>query len=158
MSAGIKHVEKGILNRLDGMLDRQKSLRSFLDRNVYRIYQNVQRQRWMEEGASEGAHWERLNPAYAKRKLTLYKEYEGGGSKMLIATGKLYKSVIGPGEGFRKVVTDRSLTIATTIKYAPFVDEARSFTTYSQSTRARFRKAIGQFVFNNVLFDIQRIT
>jgi hypothetical protein len=158
MATGIARTQKSITYRLDGMLNRQKAIRSFLDRNIYTMYQNVQRSRWMTENASEGTPWEKLNPSYAQSKLKKFKDFPGRGTKMMIATNTLFQSVIGPGEGFRKVVTDRSITILTSIPYAKHADAARTFTTYSVETKKRFRKAVAQYIFNNFLFDIQRVT
>jgi hypothetical protein len=158
MSAKVTRIQDSITSRLDGMLDRAKSIRTFLDRNIYHMYQDVQRERWMTQNKSEGTEWTKLSPSYAKFKLKKFAQYPGGGSKMMIATNKLFKSVIGPGEGFKKVVEDRSITISTSIPYAVHADAARTFTTYSPETQQRFRKAVAQYVFNNFLFDIQRIT
>lgn len=127
-------------------------MQGFLNRDVVEAYRNIQRKRWVTENASEGGEskrWAALNPAYAKRKLTQFAGYEGAGKKMLIATGKLYKSVIGPGAGFRKVATNKTLTISTSVEYAQHVDEARSFTTYSKASILGLRKMIRDFMFYN---------
>lgn len=146
----LKAVQDGITISLNAMLDRGAAMQSFLNRNIFRMYQNAQRDRWMTENESQGDLWKRLTPAYAERKKKLYATYEGGGEKMLIATGKLFKSVIGPGDGMRKIVTNKSLFIATGVEYAGFVDDARTFTKWSPGFRAKIQKAINDFVIYNI--------
>ena len=140
--------------KLNALIDRGKSMQSFLDRNIYRIYQNAQRTRWMTENASEGGasdKWAKLNDLYAERKKKVYASYEGGGEKMLIAPGALFKAVIGPGNGQLKVVTNTSMIISTNIEYAKHVDYARSFSTWGPDFRAKIKKAINNFI----LWDIR---
>ena len=152
MSASLTTVTDGISQVFKGMLQREKALQSYLNRNVLEQYRNIQRKRWMTENLSEsGIKWTRLNVNYAKRKRKIYAAYEGSGTKMLIATGKLYKSVIGPGEGFRKIVTPRSLYLATTVEYAPHVNDARSFTEYSPASIREIRLSVARFIFKGIL-------
>lgn len=122
-----------------------------MNRNVVRAYQNLQRKRWMTENESEGRKWEPLNPTYAKAKRKKWAAAPGGGRKMLIASGKLYQSVIGPGEGFRKVATPRQLIISTSVEYAVHVNEARPFTRWSRESIAEFQRMIKDFIFKNKL-------
>ena len=139
--------------KLETMLDRGRAMQSFLDRNIYRIYQNAQRDRWMTENSSQsgnGQKWEPLDSAYATRKRRIYASYEGGGTKMLVATGKLYKAVVGPGQGQRKIVTNSKLYISTTVPYAGHVDDARSFTSWSPAFRHKVMKAITDFIKFNI--------
>lgn len=145
---------KKMPTKLEEMATRAKSPQTYLNTVFLEDYRNAQRQRWMTENSSEGATWERLNPAYAAYKLKRYgggpkyktgkrgegrwvpdgswPSYPGGGRKMLIATGDLFQSVIGPGKGFNKIVTDRSIIIATSIDYAPMVNRLRPFMRFSQ--------------------------
>lgn len=132
--------------RLEGIVSRAKASRTFLNRNVLGWYRNVQRTRWMTENNSEGTQWTALNPAYKKRKLTQFRGYPGNGNTMLMATGALFKSVIGPGPGFRKVVTDRQLIIGTSIPYASYVDEVRTFTTYGEESRRELLTQYAKFL------------
>jgi len=159
----LKTIEKGITDRLNGMLAREKAMQSFLNKNIVELYRNVQRARWMTENSTEGQTWTALNPNYKKWKLVRFAQFEGGGQLMLIATGKLYKSVIGPGAGFRKVVTPRSLIISTNVDYAKHVDEggkhvvARPFTKYSEESKKLFRKAIAGFLFRGTITQMTRM-
>lgn len=141
-----KKIEADVTAKLRGMAQRASAVRGFMIRNIYPMYQNAQRERWMTENTSEFSRWEKLDPIYAARKRKEFAEYEGGGTKMLIATGKLFHSVIGPGEGFRMVATNTGLTIATSIEYAPFVNEKRPFREWSPRTIKKMRDAIADFM------------
>jgi hypothetical protein len=153
MKASLSVSDNSGMIKIETMLDRGKSMQSFLNRNVYRIYQNAQRSRWITENASEGGEtgrWEKLNPTYAERKKKIYAAYEGAGEKMLIATGRLFKAVVGPSNGQIKVVTNTSMTISTSVEYAKYVNEARSFSTWGPSFKAKVKKAIGDFILYNI--------
>lgn len=158
MNITIKTIKSETKATLQGMINRPASLRSFFDRNIYPMYQNVQRERWMTENASEGARWKELNADYAKAKRTRFAQYPGRGTKMLIATNTLFQSVVGPGEGFKKIIEDRRMRIVTTVPYAKYVDEARTFTKFSRATTLRFRKALNQYIFRGKTFTIERVT
>lgn len=153
----LETVRAGITNYLKALRQREKALQGFLNRNVLEMYRNLQRRRWMTENASEGKAWMPLNPGYAARKKKVYAGYPGKGTKKLIATNTLFLSVIGPGKGFRKVTTPRSLWIATTIEYAQHVDDARSFTQWSKRSQKEITGAVADFVFKNKLKNIPGI-
>lgn len=142
---------RGITEFLKGVTMRAGSLQSFLNKNVVKQYQNIQRKRWMTENNSETGQWQPLTVEYAKAKKRRFASYAGKGEKLLIATGKLQKSVIGPGDGFRKIATPRSLIISTSVEYAPYVDEARSFSSYGRESVAEINRMIKDFVFKNIM-------
>jgi hypothetical protein len=83
--------QKGIQTHLDGMIARSKGLQGFLQRNVLDAYRNAQRKRWDTQNASEIGLpvWPSLNERYAKMKLVKYRNFEGQGRKMMIATNNL---------------------------------------------------------------------
>ena len=171
----IKWVETGIQKNLTSMLDRGKETRAYLNRVVYPQYQKAQQKRWMTEGASEGQKWKPINPDYAEYKLRRYgggTKYEwiggqgegrpwkpdgkwpvfpGKGSKLLIATGRLVSSVIGPvasGNALfksggtsehKKVVGRTSITIYTSVEYAKEVSKVRPFMRFSKKTIQKIR-------------------
>lgn len=114
------------------------------------MYQDLQEARWMTEGASEGSGWEPLKPGYAKYKAKKYGSFVGSGTKMLIREFKLLPSVMGPGDGFKKVVTNESFTISTGIEYAQWVDQKRSFTKWSDKSMIQIYSAITDFVWHNI--------
>ena len=157
MSANLSTVKDGINQYLRGVRQRRSALQGYLNRNVLEQYRNAQRKRWMTENASEGTVWTRLNPGYASRKKKQFAAYEGRGTKMLIATNKLFKSVIGPGNGFRKVTTPKTLTLSTSVEYAKHVDEARSFTGFGAKTMSEIYGGIAKFIFKGILKDVADI-
>lgn len=150
MKPTLKVKNTGASLKIDAMLDRGQSMRSFLNTNIYRIYQNAQRDRWMTVNNSQGKEWKELDELYAERKRRVYATYEGGGTKILVATGRLFKAVIGTGRGHKKIVTNKSLYIATSVEYAGFVDEVRTFTTWGSPFRQKVMKAITDFIQFNI--------
>ena len=132
-------------NQLEGMVDRSQRTQAYLNRVVYRQYRNAQRKRWMTEGASEGDKWKRLNPKYAEWKKKKFKTYKGAGKKMLIATGELMESVIGPKGSHKKIVTDTSIEVAWSTPYSVYVDEVRNFTEFSDETMQKIYDGLAEF-------------
>lgn len=156
-AVSLKRINDGISKRLAGIETRGKKLQSFLNREVVEIYRNLQRRRWITENRSEGERWTELNPIYKKWKLVRFATYDGSGRKMLIATGRLYKSVIGPGKGFRKVATPKKLVITTSVPYAKDVNDVRDFTEYSPKSWNTINKAISKFLFKGTIPDVSKL-
>lgn len=146
-----KTIYNGAQKTLRDMLTRERALQSYLNRNVVEQYRNIQRKRWMTQGDSEGSPWRALDPVYAARKKRVFAGYPGGGTKMLIATNRLITGVIGPGGDFRKVTTPRSITIGTVTPYAKYVDEERTFTSFSSASLREIYTGIGQFLFKGIV-------
>lgn len=151
MSVTLRTVSDGINKILRGMRQREKALMGYFNRNVLEQYRNQQRKRWMTENASEGQTWAALSPLYASRKRRQFAGYPGKGTKKLVATNRLFESVIGPGKDFRKVVTARGLYIATVTPYAKYVDEDRSFTTWSKKSEQELKLSVARFIFKGIL-------
>lgn len=145
----LKQADAVIERNLAGWIDRARSTEDYIRRVVLEQYRAIQRARWMSENATEGTKWDNLSSDYAKRKKSLYRAYPGAGSRMMIATGRLYKSVIGPGEGFREVITPRSITLSSSVEYAKYADESRTFSTYRPETIAKIRQGFKDFVIKN---------
>lgn len=152
--AKIETLMNGIQDQLEKMLDRSRSMQSYLNRVVYSQYQNAQRKRWITEGASEGSQWQSLNPKYAEIKKVRFAAFPGAGNKMLIATGRLQKSVIGPGEDHRKIATDRDLTVSWTTPYAVYVSEVRPFETLGDKTMSDIYEGAAKFIMEGILRGI----
>lgn len=142
MATGAKFTRKGHEAKLNAMIQRAKTPDAFLNRVAYPAYQNYQANRWMTENMSDGG-WDALNKDYAKSKLTRFAAYPGSGRSMMVATGALVASVIGPGfsmpflrgasQFHRKVVSGSKMVISTSIPYAQYAEEARTFTRFKKS-------------------------
>jgi len=150
----VKPFERGIQANLEAMVSRANSVQGYLNRNLYRQYQNAQRTRWQTEGASEGTKWLPLNPGYAKRKLVRFASYPGGGRKMMIATKRLFDAVVGPSGEHRKEVTSRSLTIGWTTPYAVYADEKRPFSSFSNKTEQQMYDGLAKYLIEGILREI----
>lgn len=146
MAESLKKTQNGIENRLNGMIDRASGMQGFLDRVIFRLYQNAQRQRWMTENQSEGEKWRPLSPGYDIWKKKKFASFPGGGEKMLIATNRLFPSVVGESGETRKVVTNRGLVVATTVPYAPKVAEIRPFMKFGKATIDKMKKSLRDYI------------
>ena len=126
VQANLSVVEGQALKNLRAMIARGKSSRTFLQKHAYPTYIKAQMKRFSSENSSQGQQWAPLNPKYAAYKLNKYASATGGGRKIMIATGKLYKSIIGAGDGHFKVITDKEMIVGTSIPYATFPARTRS--------------------------------
>lgn len=152
MSASIKTIKRGASEALKGYQQRALSLQSVLNNQVLDTYRNLQRTRWMTENASEGTRWNILKDKRWKQvKHRLYGSNLETGRPLLVASGRLQKSVIGPGEGFRKVTLGNRIIISTSVEYAKGVDDLRPFTGWSKQSLAKFRKIIGEYILKKKL-------
>ncbi len=152
MSVTLKTVSDGINKMLQGMLKRERALEGYFNRTILAEYKNLQRKRWMTENVSEDApQWAALDPLYVIRKLGKYASYPGMGRRKLIATGRLYQSVIGMGPDFHKVVTNRGVRLYTSVPYAMAVDRDRPFTEWSEKSERMIKRRVAQFVFKNII-------
>jgi len=89
-----------------------------------------------------------------------WKNYPGSGTKTLIATGRLVSSVIGPVVGasafpmapsqkdHRKIVTNKSLEVYTTVEYAGDVAEDREFMVFSRRHMREMIEAATRYMGN----------
>jgi hypothetical protein len=150
----LKTVRSDVRGRLNKMIENssRSTLRGFLNRDVYAAYRMLQERRWETENQSEGNRWEILkSEGYKRWKAVTYGADRATGRPLLIASGTLKRSVIGPStqDGFRKVVTDKGLFISTSVIYAQRNDEMRTFSTYSRASWAAIRKMVSDFVARN---------
>lgn len=129
-----------ITQRLKEMVTLADDSSGWLNRNLWRMYVNAQTQRWKTEGESENDPWPALSPKYAKYKLKAFKRYPGKGKRMMVATNRLLKSVVGKSSDTRKIVTKRTLRVMTAVEYAEYADEARNFTEFSRKFNRKMRR------------------
>lgn len=124
--AGLKKVEDTVTARLNKIIERGRDSRAFMVRVVRPTYQNAQRKRFMTENQSAGAQWAPLNPKYAKYKLTKFKDFPGGGTKINIATGKMFNTLVLQESGsYSEIATEFSYILAFDSPYMKYVDEVR---------------------------------
>ena len=133
MSFKVKHDR--VTKHLEAMVKNTEgqSLKAFFNRQFYPEYQEAQIKRWKTEGASQGDEWDSLNPIYKKYKLKAFAKFPYSGRRMMIAEGLLFPSVVGESGGYhRKLISKDGIRIATVLDYALYVDDARSFSTWSK--------------------------
>ena len=164
MRAEMKKTGDGIEKRLQMMVDKSRQTRAFLARIIYPMYQKAQAERWMTEGVSESDAWKPLSTkpffayweqgglrkyydgGYVEYKRAKYSSFDGAGNVMLVATNRLRKSVTGPSKDHRMMVDDHSISVFTTVPYARYVDEKRSFTHFGLETRRKMIRAVRDYV------------
>jgi len=146
MKATYKKFSDGIKDRLDAMLSDGMDMRQLFARTIYPDYQKKQIRRWQKRSASEGTTWDSLDKDYKKRKKTLFYDMPYRGRKDLIATGRLFASVVGatddktlsrtggkPGD-HRKIIKRLRMEIYTMVPYAGFVSERFDIMGFSDKT------------------------
>lgn len=167
MNAKFKQVQNGFKKWKARVGEPRAKIRGFFVRELYPFYQEKQMQRWETEGKSEGGDYAfpASSPYWAKKKRELKQKYGDkfpGGDKRLTFTGNLASSVIGnlPSAQFgvlgrtyhRRSITDRKLTVATTIPYGAKVVEymrgkgRKSFMDFGDKTRNEMRNKIANFL------------
>jgi hypothetical protein len=112
LKASLKSNYDSFKGKVDEYITRPNSMKQFAETVLVPAYIEAQKKRWITENSSEGARWKPLNKDYAAYKKKRFADFSGSGTKMMIATGSLYKAVIGEGSGFQKVVTNKKLTIS----------------------------------------------
>lgn len=153
-------LEDGITKALEGMISRANLSRGYLDRVVYKQYQNAQRKRWETENTSETGQWASYIPdkdgvlKYPTYKLKKFASSPGGGSKMMIASGKLFAAAVGPGEGHLKEVGERSLVVGIdtgSVPYAEYPAEKRPIMEFSPATITEWLEGMRDYVMKGIL-------
>ena len=162
--ASILKVAEGITKQLEKMVANANLMPSYLDRVVYRQYQKAQKKRWETENTdpfSAPRQWDALDPLYAVYKRKKFSDFVGHGEKMLIATGTLKDGVIGPKDGVigpgskhGKKVEERSITITTTVPYAKWVDEDRTFTTFSPRFYSEVYGGLKEYLAKSIVREV----
>lgn len=142
----LEMIHDNVTTHLKSMVNKANSIQSYFARVAYPTYQQAQITRWQTENASETGTWKRLDPVYAIRKRKIYAGYEYGGTKMLVGTGKLFKSVVGPGSGHAARFTNDAMEIRTTVDYAPYVAEDREFMRFSKATITQWEEDLKDFI------------
>jgi hypothetical protein len=155
-----KVVKSGVTEALEKMVKRANLTEGYLNRVVYRQYQNAQRNRWrnINEGEDFGGEkpWAELNPIYENLKYRKFLDNPfGHGEKMLIATGRLFFGVVGPGEDHQKIVTNKRIEISTTVPYAKYVDEARTFTEFSPIFWSKIYKGLRDYLAQGIFRELK---
>jgi hypothetical protein len=134
----------------DKLTNRMNSIQGFLNRNIFRMYQQAQLERWKSENTSEGEQWAPLTAQYAQRKKKKFAAFPGAGQKIMIATGKLYETTTGRNpKGLRKVATNKSLIIKIDdgyIPYAKFAAEERPIMEFSEATIQDMKDAVVDYI------------
>lgn len=146
----LKLVRNDLEKRIRSVISESGRLRAFLNKDIYRIYQKAQDLRWRSENRSEGERWAPVSDEWNRRKIRdriRDRSRFPGGPRRMIHTAELSRSVIGIKlDHHRKIVTNRAITIATTLEYAGFVAEKRPFMKFGPKTERDFHDALKRFL------------
>lgn len=150
MKARIVALENKIIGQLNSMIEQSKQVRAFLERVVYPTYLKAQMKRWMTQGRTDGFGtldpWKPLSSTYAAWKKRRWADAPGGGTKVLIASGRLYQAVMNKGPGHRKIISDRSLIVGVDVPYAKYVNESRPFFIFSDEMMNGLKDKYKKFI------------
>lgn len=139
----------GISDHLKGMADRSRLVTGWLNRVAYPKLIAVQRMRWQTEGKSEGDQWATLNPNYREYKLKRFRDYPGGGRKMLVATTRLVTSMTGDVKTEHwKLVQGHKLEVGSKVPYGQYVDADRDTTSLSDETVSELIDGLLDYIVN----------
>jgi hypothetical protein len=155
----IKSVRSGVSKWIVECTERVNLIDGYLNRVVKQDYINAQIERFQTENAGtdfDGGRWTSLDSKYSKYKRKRFEDYPGGGTKLLIGKSNLMQSLLlsdqyfpspkpkkiragisglrSRGEnaaGSLAVVDAASIHIYTLVPYAKYVDEKRTFTSWS---------------------------
>lgn len=149
-TTGMRKQNDPLTAALEGMLTRANTVQAYLNRVVWRQYQDAQQKRWITENSSEGASWKKLTPAYEKRKKTIYASFPGAGNALMVATGKLSSGAMGrDSQYFYKEVTSKGMKVYVNrdaLPYAAYVAEDRPYMEFGQDTMNTIVKGLGDFM------------
>ncbi len=153
--ASLISIGRGITDQLEGMVKRANLLPGYLNRVVYREYQNAQRARFNSENVGEdfdGGQWASVDPDYETWKEAKYGDNPvGKGKKINIATGRLFMGLVGPSEDHRKLVDEKSITITHSVEYGRYVDEKRTFSSWSDKFYNRLYAGTADYLIKNII-------
>ena len=163
-----------IVARLQSYVTRGRDARALLNGPILQIYKNAQYERFKTENSSETGQWKPLSTkpikpwwiknqedradevnawesgGYAAAKRYIYKDFPGGGEKIMVGTGKLEAGLTGDiGSGFKKIVTSRSLVISlddSTVPYAKYAALERTFMSFGAITIDKMKAAIRDYM------------
>lgn len=145
----MKELSGGLGDQIKKYLDRARLVDGYINRVIYPTYQRRQRKRYQTEGASEGVKWPALNAQYAAYKLKKFSSYPGGGRKMMIATGRMKDSVIGPGADHRKIGPSRGrLEVYWTTPYAVYTEDVRPVNVWDKKQDQDMYRGAAEYIMN----------
>jgi hypothetical protein len=138
----LKSQEYSILANLHEMVERFNKAPAYLNRVVYRTYQNRQRKRFQTMNVSEGQQWPELNPKYKEWKKKKFASAFGGGTKMMIRTGRLFAAVSGDavsGVSFdhKKIVTRSKIEVLWSTPYYEYTEDVRPVNVWDKKQDAQ---------------------
>ena len=153
-SARLKITENNILQSLTEMMDRTNMAKGYINRVVYNTYKRRQRKRWMTQSESEAKKWEPLNPKYESYKKRKFASFPGSGTKMMIATQRLFNAVVGDNDKseHRKIIEGKTkLIVGWTTPYAVYTEKVRPVSEWDPKQDKKMYDDFVKYLMNGIM-------
>lgn len=133
--SGIMKVQDTVTKSLNNMIKTTNFFEQWAIKRFQPMFKRIQQKRWATEGASEGRQWDPISPSYAEWKRKEYKDSFGHGEKLLIATGKLFKSLtLEEGGDWERILMRNTIVLNFDVEYARKVGEFRPILEFREAT------------------------
>lgn len=151
MDAKIEQTSNKILFRLQGMVQRGRSVSAYLNRSFYQQFLNAQQQRFQTQNASQQGEWKALDPLYLKRRI---RKWPASGDAILVRTQALAKGSQGLDSSyFYKTVSDDQFIFGINrgaIPYSQYPGAIRPFMSFTQATLDSWHAGISNYIFRGI--------
>jgi len=141
----MKVFDDQIVKKLNNMVKKFGKFDAMLNRDIIPLIQQAQADRWKTEGASEGDRWAGVSGPYAawktKAKMAHGLPIIGGGSRLMILTGRLAQAAVLKGHSTKKVEAAQ-LLITISLPYAGYVNDVRNFTSFGKQTKKKIKAVV----------------
>lgn len=140
MATKLTKVEDTVTAKLKMMIQQTTFFEQYVLTRFQPLFQRVQQKRWQTENSSEGPRWAPIDKFYATYKKTKYSANFGHGDNLMIASGRLYKSLTLDNDGdWNRILSGTTVVFNFDVEYAAFADAVRPILEFSNQTLRRFR-------------------
>lgn len=144
---GMKRLKDNTNKRLEDLVLKGRDARSFIKKYLKPFYIDAQRDRFESKNVSQGAEWAPLNPQYEKYKLKKFAGFPGGGRKINVATGRLYRTLtFQEPNSVKELVEDKTWIVIFDVPYGTFVDKARPVLKFNYAFRRDIREKFVKYM------------
>jgi hypothetical protein len=141
--SGFKKIQDTVTAKLEKAVKNTFFFEQFISKTFIPNFQYTQKKRWSTLNVSEGKQWEPLNSTYEAWKKKKYASSFGKGQNLMIATGRLFKSLTLDREGeYDQAITSNTLVLNFNVEYAAYAGSIRPILQFSMSTRKKWKQLI----------------
>lgn len=147
MSRGLSKIEDSVTDKLNNMMKTTAFFEQFIQKRFKPMFTRLQQKRWQTKNSSEGRTWDPILPSYALWKKEKYKDSFGHGEQLLIATGRLFKSLTLNEDGdWQQILTGTTLVLNFDVEYASQVSMFRPILEFSSESMKMIRDDLKQWM------------